>query len=186
MRIGVDIDGVLRDFVGSLLIQYYKDFPNHEVEAITEWDLHNFFPVGKAIYPYAFNVKAKEVFEDAEPYPGAYVAMIALKERGHEIIYVTTQPHGKEIHTLNWLLKHNFPYDGLVITGMKDIANCDVYIDDGPHNIKALQDAGKEVVIYDQPWNRLSLGMRAYSLQEFAEIVDGLNTQRSARTGTQG
>lgn len=186
MRIGVDIDGVLRDLCDSLLVQYHKDFPNHEVEAITRWDLHHFFPVGKMIYPYAFDVKAKEVFEDAEPYPGAYAAMVALKERGHEIIYVTTQPRGKEIHTLNWLLKHCFPYDGLVFTGIKDITNCDVYIDDGPHNIKALRDAGRLAFCFDQPWNRAVAGERVKSLQEFVEVVDGLNTQRSARTGTQG
>ena len=186
MRIGVDVDGVLRDFVGELLIQYSRDFPDHEVQAITEWDLHNFFPIGKAVYTYAFDTRAKEIFEGADPYPGAYSAMIALKERGHEIVYVTTQPRGKEIHTLNWLLKHGFPYSGLVITAIKDIANCDVYIDDGPHNIKALREAGKLAVCFNQPWNRFVTGDRVKTLQEFVEIVDGLNTQRSTRTGTQG
>ena len=176
MRIGVDVDGVPRDFVGSLQRQYAVDFPDHVMSPVTQWDLHHFFPIGKAIYPYAFDTRAKEIFEGADPYPGAYAAMIALKERGHEIVYVTTQPRGKEVHTINWLLKHNFPYDGLVITGIKDIANCDVYIDDGPHNVKVLQATGKEVVIYDQPWNRLSLGDRVYSLQQFLDIVDGLNT----------
>ena len=177
MRIGVDVDGVLRDFVGKLILQYHEDYPGHEVLPVTDWGLNLFFPIGNAIFPYAFDHRAREIFEGADPYPGAISAMIALKERGHEIFYVTTQPRGKEVHTINWILKHNLPYDGIVITGIKNAVNCDIFIDDGPHNIKALREAGKLAVCFSQPWNRFVTGDRVKTLQEFVEIVDGLNTQ---------
>ena len=176
MRIGVDIDGVLRDFIGALTAQYKKDFPDHKVNPITRWDLHPFFPIGEGIYDYVFNTRPKEIFEFGNPYPRALSAMLALTGRGHEIIYITAQSRGREVYTLKWLLTHDFPYSGLFFTeAWKGAIDCDIFIEDNPNNIKTLQAANKRVFCYRQSYNKTVDCPSVSTLEEFVGMVDWIN-----------
>lgn len=168
----IDIDGVLRDFVGSLLVQYAKDFPYHEVDHINEWDLHKFFPIGKSIYDYAFNVKAKEIFENAPMFPGAREFIDDLRVRGHHVCLLTQQPRGKEIHTLNWLYESGIPYDSIAFSAEKGLFDFELILDDAEHNLRAVRAAGKRAICFDRPYNQNWDGERVKTYQEFLELVD--------------
>ena len=47
----------------------------------------------------------------------------------------------------------------------------DAYIEDGPHNIEAFQRDGRDVIIFDQPYNRHLEGPRAASWAEIEGMV---------------
>ncbi|MEJ2050598.1 MAG: hypothetical protein P8Y60_12325 [Calditrichota bacterium] len=49
-RVLIDLDGVVRDFVGSLTRVYKFHFPEHEVLPVISRRLEDFFPIGDQIY----------------------------------------------------------------------------------------------------------------------------------------
>jgi beta-phosphoglucomutase-like phosphatase (HAD superfamily) len=53
-----------------------------------------------------------------------------------------------------------------------------VYIDDAPHNVDQLRDAGNTVIVFDQPYNRHLPEPRAASWAEVEDLVAGLAAAR--------
>ena len=43
----------------------------------------------------------------------------------------------------------------------KPEVEADAYVDDGPHNVRALREHGNDVIVFDQPYNRGLPGPRA-------------------------
>jgi 5'-nucleotidase len=73
--------------------------------------------------------------------------------------------------TAAWLDAAKIPYRDLCFIGAKGAIDADLYIDDGPHNIEAFIEAGRDYVIFDQPYNRNLPGKRAHDwvdVEEFA------------------
>lgn len=173
MNLAIDVDGVLRDFCGSLILQFSQDFPDkaHEIEPIVEWDLHKFFPIGKAIYDYAFKAKAKPIFENADPFDGAIFFADRLKSAGHHVCLLTQQPYGNEQYTLNWLHKWKIPYDSIVFSARKEMFEYDFLLDDAEHNLRAVREVGKRAICFDQAWNQKWDGERIRSYNEFLELI---------------
>lgn len=165
MNIGIDIDGVLRDFCGQLKHVYSKVYPDHVVGEITDYDLSQFFPIGKEIFDF-FQIRFPyEVFELAKPYPGAKEFVNNL--RSNKIIMVTTQKRGNEIYTLNWLTMHGIYYDSIIFTKDKNIANIDILIDDCDDNLKRVNIFP---ICFAQNWNEWS-GMRTDNYKEIINII---------------
>ena len=53
--------------------------------------------------------------------------------------------------------------------------NYDLFIDDNPHQCRAIKEAGCEVIVYNQPWNReLKDFKRAYNWKDVEKIVNCL------------
>lgn len=183
--IGVDVDGVLRDFTGSLTRLYKYHYPDHEVLPITEWGLEKFFPIGKDIYKFAFEDHYGQIMLLAEARVDMVNAVNSLHRLGYRIHIITSQPKGKEGVTIDWLREHGVSYDAVTFTSLKSDVLCDAYIDDGEHNINDLVRARKKSLIYlmDQPWNQHMTpkgghGMprkwgRVYRGQEFANGIIG-------------
>ena len=172
MRIGIDIDGVLRDFVGALQWQHHIDYPNIKPMKITEWGIEKFFPMGDWIYSYIYKFRPKEIFELADEYENSVWMMRELRRAGHDIWILTTQPQGTEKYTLNWLENKCIEYDHLVFTEKKLLVDCDIYLDDSPHQLQSLGLAGKKVVAFDRPWNRKWSGPRVQTHQEFLDLIE--------------
>jgi 5'-nucleotidase len=56
--------------------------------------------------------------------------------------------------TAVWLDQHDIPYRDLCFIGDKAMVGADLYIDDSPHNIVNLREAGRTAVVFDQRYNR--------------------------------
>ena len=177
MRIGVDIDGVLRDFVGSLRFQYRIDYPEANIKKVTEWGIEKFFPMGNWIYDYMYKWRPKEIFELADEYDNAVWMMRELRCAGHDIWILTTQPQGTEKYTLNWLEAKCIEYDHLVFTEKKLLVDCNIYLDDSPNQLASLGAAGKWVVAFDRPWNQKWGGLRVKTHSEFLILVEMENNK---------
>ncbi|MFQ5772697.1 MAG: hypothetical protein ACE5HX_19335, partial [bacterium] len=132
MRLGIDVDGVLRNFVTSLINNYKADFPGHVIRPITDWGLEKFFPLGEAIYDYMYRIRPEEIFRYASLYKGAKTMMVDLQGDGHKLWVLTNQPRGTEKYTLDWLQEFGIPYDQICFVDQKHLIDCDIYLDDSP------------------------------------------------------
>lgn len=157
MTIGVDIDGVLRDFCGSLISKYAEVYPDHCILNITEWGLDKFFPIGKEIYKFAFSDHYDEIFSEAPVFCDMVDAVNTLSHMGHKIHIITSQPRGKENVSLVWLDKVGVRFDWITFTNNKGAIRCTTYLDDATHNLREIflaQRPEADMIVRDQPWNR--------------------------------
>ena len=106
MRIGIDVDGVLRDFVTAFKGVVGQEYPNAQIpEMISTWKFEDDI-IGlsreeiKEIYKEKFS---KQCFQDALPFsevvPTFWMLEKWAEREGHELIIVTSQiPQNR--HTL--------------------------------------------------------------------------------------
>ena len=172
MVIAVDVDGVLRDFITQLQIQYKIDHPDYEPVPVTAWGLDQFFPIGRKIWNYAFYERGKEIFENAPAYFGALEFIHNLKKLNHTVIICTTQPIYNEEYTAAWLRKNGFEYDGIFFTKYKGLLKADILLDDAVHNLCEFAEEGGDAVCMDRPWNQEWDGPRVKTYDEFLRMID--------------
>lgn len=130
---------------------------------------------------YTAGVHAGVIFHEGDPLPGSLAAMRRLQLAGHRLHYVTdrviegvTEEHAFTA-THAWLHRHGFPVDSITITADKSSVKTDVFLDDAPHNIHALYDAGHPLpVVWSLPHNEmLPWGYwRAHSWRDFELLAN--------------
>lgn len=156
-KIGIDVDGVLCDFISYCITLNNATFPhNHKTYSdITEFDLTKSF--GKAEW-----LVVNELFRETRAclklplYPGAINLYNGLKALG-EVYFVTSPLYsypGWCEERVGWL-KQNLGADKtqVVFASNKNIANVDLLIDDAAHNLKKWEDTGKPGIKVNRPWN---------------------------------
>jgi 5'(3')-deoxyribonucleotidase len=174
--IGLDVDGVLRDWTGSVSRVYKKIYPHHEVKPITAWDIAQFFPIGEEIYKFAYVKQVKDICLNARPYKNAAKFAKILKDLGNTVIIISSQPNEKsKIYTRKWLKKNEIIYDKLFFSNNKHEINFDVHLDDSPKNIISMREAGKNVVCLARPWNRAVKKLKVKNYTQFIELLRKIN-----------
>jgi len=172
MRVGIDIDGVIRDFISSLeevYDKYYLSFVEGWRKPVTKWELNEFFSIGKHIYDFAFDTYAHEIFyKYAKPYENAIEFLNKLHEK-HSILLATSQNKKTLNATLKWLDFYDVPYDEFYCTfnGVKNI-NTPILLDD---NIGNLLDFKNISICMDRPWNKEYNGFRISKYDEFFDYL---------------
>jgi 5'(3')-deoxyribonucleotidase len=125
-----------------------------------------------------FAVAQKEIFATQPPIPGAAAALRRLGYKPEIRIRIITHrlfiKYTHEIsvrQTIEWLEEHGIPYWDICFMKAKGDVGADLYIEDSPSNIKALQKAGKNVLIFTNSTNRDVDGERANDWSEAEKIV---------------
>ena len=161
--LGMDIDGVLRDFCTQLLKVFKREYPEYADRPIIQnnWNLHKVFPIGEQIYDFCFHKHVDEIFSEAPPIPGAlfeleHVKNILRKTSGR-LIFITTQKPPSRAPTLKWLAKHVKPelLEHIIITDKKAETPATFLIDDNLNNVFQFEKANKTAFLIDRPWNQL-------------------------------
>lgn len=99
--------------------------------------------------------------------PGAHEMLWDLERAGYQIDFITSRFVVKRQHllvvqqTAEALDFHDLPYSNLMFQKTKTRFLADAYIDDGPHNIIPLREAGRFVVKMNQPYNAALEGPEA-------------------------
>jgi len=162
---GIDLDGVCFDFMHAFcgwledkagiqvpkdeeITSYYWYETIDGLEKDTFWD--EFHKFGKA-----------NGYRDLNLLPGAVDGLNAIKEAGHNLIYITNRPEYSYLDTCTALERHQFPdRDNLIFAGGSKaplIREHDVhcFIDDSPRTIAEIC-ANTQARIYcmDYPFNR--------------------------------
>ena len=179
--LGVDLDGVVADFYEALR-PVAAEWLGVPVDSLTkdvsyglpEWGLKG----GEYEELHRFAVTQKEIFATQHPIPGAAAT---LRKLGHNdsirIRIITHRLFVKYTHetsvrqTIEWLEEYGIPYWDICFMKAKGDVGADLYIEDSPSNIVALQKLGKKVLIFTNSTNKHVDGERANSWNEAEEYV---------------
>jgi 5'(3')-deoxyribonucleotidase len=153
-----DVDGVLADFVASVL-----KFVNYEIprvwspfqhKHVTNWDIFAALKQEHLQDKFDAHASTPGFCQNLTVLPGARLFFDRLRMRG-EVVVVTAPYESAKLWTherLAWLKTHfEVPKKDVVFCKRKELVRGDVLIDDALHNA---QDFPGPVLLIDRPWNR--------------------------------
>lgn len=158
LRIGLDLDGVVYDFV--------DDFRQYLVEGMylsgdypdpTSWNIWDHWPITEEMFAGHLKdaIKFGDLFAHADcTYPGAVAAVRRLADAGHTIHIVTHRPTAAVAATVQWLADVDLPYTTLTFAADKTTVPVNVIIEDNVDNALAVVSTGARAILMDRPWNR--------------------------------
>lgn len=173
MKIAIDIDGVVTDFV-STFRQVVREAYDRELR-YEDIYVHDLFLVLGVTEERAIELIRKTLSLDLVPMPGALDGLARLSE-SHEVVLVTARPPDMMGITAEWLRRHKVPHHGLINLregekhGHGD--EFDVVIDDHLRELVGFVGKAKKLIIFDHPWNRtLNVEGLFYRARGWSEVV---------------
>lgn len=124
------------------------------------------------------------MFTHLEAFEGVSETLWALSDAGVSIHVITSRFVNKKkysrvvIDTALWLDEENIPYRDISFVSDKTKVITDLLIDDSPSNIKVLRDLGRDVLVYDNAYNRGFDGPRAKNWNDVLRHVYEVETSR--------
>lgn len=177
ISIGIDIDGVCRDFP-SQFAKFAKEFHGITLqeEDYQTWGYPNVRDEqGRKLITHIFaNKKAgRYIYEDAPPITNAYTAYKKFVEHPSlEVFLVTSQKPGYEQFTENWLENNGFTdHIQTYYERNKLKAPVQMLIDDKPEHIQKYWENQRDGILIDQPYNRKAEFERAGDLLDAYNLV---------------
>jgi 5'-nucleotidase len=179
--LGVDLDGVCGDFSAAFqpVIAADLGIDMATMAPRANWDFTE-WGVRDAEHYAALHREAvleHRIFRTMPVIEGCAEALWRLSDAGIWIRIITHRLYLNWGHqeavsdTVAWLDDAGIPYRDLCFLGAKPEVEADVYIDDAPHNVLALRDAGNEVIVFGQPYNTTLEDPRAESWADVEQLV---------------
>lgn len=178
--LGVDLDGVcgqhteiFREIVARELGVAEESLPLERSWDFREWG----FGPDDFERLHRIAVMEHRMFRDMEVVPGCAETLWRLSDAGVWIRIVTHRLYVNWGHavaiadTAQWLDEKRIPYRDVCFVGEKPDVAAHAYVDDGPHNVEGLREAGHTVFTFDQPYNRHIEGPRVSSWAELEDVV---------------
>ncbi|MDH5463587.1 MAG: hypothetical protein OEW49_04700 [Nitrosopumilus sp.] len=164
LRIGIDIDGVLTDFVKEFIKSVNKRYKiTLSEQDIREHDLYKVLGIpSKDLIEMVMEVFPK----DLAPQEGSVESVNELSKK-HEIYIITArEPETLDV-SKNWLKQHGIPYKKLAFMKEGDKHkfiekdHLDIVIDDNLKEITNWIGIVPHIIVLDHPWNQ-SLNVKNY------------------------
>ncbi|VVB51499.1 5' nucleotidase, deoxy (Pyrimidine), cytosolic type C protein (NT5C) [uncultured archaeon] len=174
MKIGVDIDGVISDFIKNFRVivreAYNIDLQEQDIYV---HDLNLVLGISKIE---AFDLVLKCLTQDLELIEGAKEGLIQLY-KDHEVYILTARPKELNGRTEKWLKKNNIPYHKLIHLneGNKHMVDVrlDIIIEDNLTDAINWIGKSKVILVYDHFWNKsLNIGKLFKRVHSWTEIID--------------
>jgi uncharacterized HAD superfamily protein len=174
MNIGIDIDGVIANFVGTFIPLAQQRYGI----SFTERDIyvHDLYVVLGITEAEALELIRATITSDPRPYDGAVEALRRIHAK-HDVVLMTARPKDLMDVTAQWLARWSIAYRQLVHLdeGFKHEASLslDIIVDD--HLREALGFVGKvpHIVVFDRPWNQtLNVARLFERVRTWEELVD--------------
>jgi 5'-nucleotidase len=172
MLIGLDIDDTVADLVSSAWLPRYNLLYRDSLtpKDTVDWDISKFVKkeCGKKIYELLDN----SLYDDVVPVFGAIRGIHALREQGHEIIYITSFCPSTSGRKFNWLKEFHLidnPHDYMECN-RKTLLRIDILVDDKAETIENLYKTCTGI-LYERPWNKDSSAIRAKSWKDVLTLV---------------
>jgi len=165
VRIGVDLDGIIFDYVGEVLRRWNAEFDaSFEETDMTDYEIWKSLGVSKQTYMewYEGEVVEEGLLVDLPPYPDAETFLWELLGPIEEldilpndIIFLTARDCQYSAADTSWALEQlDFPFKELHFCEAKWRVDCDVYIDDNPHLLHRFKKLNKELMLLERPWTQ--------------------------------
>ena len=181
--IGVDLDGVVYDFVHALRT-YIMTVTGRTAASMpdpTRWEFYLDWDLTLEEFLELFNagVNAGHIFRVGRPLSGVVEGLKILLGDGHRIHIVTDRgrvgrPGLSEQHTRFFLDRNDVAFTSLTVDHDKTKVRTDVFIDDRPENYLALREAGVDAYLRSHRYNDhvpTPTGRRVHSFLEFTHGV---------------
>jgi len=180
-RLGIDLDGVVADFNAGWIGLYNDEYgANIPLDAVESWgappELTHFDHMGQ-FWRWAKSIEGASLFRHLEPYPDALPALEELSRHGHEIVILTAKPDWAVHDTFAWLAEHRIPTREIHILEDKWTVECDVYLDDAPHQVSELAERrpNADVCRFVRPWNAPVRG--TVDVDSWADYLDYIGSR---------
>jgi uncharacterized HAD superfamily protein len=178
MNLGFDIDGVISDFVGTLLEVVRKRYGL--VLAETDIYCHDLDQVFGVTKQERDSLVRETLLNDPTPNTGAKETLTKLSQEQHQVLLLTARPADLADMTRKWLERREIPYSHLVQLneGEKHLANVsvDLVVEDNLEDAIGWSSKIKHVLVYDHPWNKSfnvnGLFKRIYSWADILEEIE--------------
>ena len=167
MRIGIDIDCVLRDFIGNLKSHIEDKHPEYvdKILPSKSWHWKKWLPfwtneqteeyIYEENYIELFGPNVKPIKSSTEDWDGI---IDWSKENNHDLVIISAQkPHTQKL-TDDWLDFWGFDIEERHYTHQKYLIDVDVLVDDSPTKLmdfKNLSINNGTPICYNQYWNRV-------------------------------
>ena len=186
-KIGIDVDGVLRDFcqgLESVVKKHYPQYLPEDYVGINNWKLSDNFIAEKSdLQKIYWDEYSKEIMGESPAFKENVQQIKDLILWGEDVdvsfVCVTSQkPHARH-HTLSWLGNHGINFDTVYFRkGWKKwMVDVDYLVDDSPNNFENwVRGRGMQegFILMDQPYNQhIKSSYRITELNQIKEIIDG-------------
>jgi 5'(3')-deoxyribonucleotidase len=161
--LGVDLDGVVADFYAFMktVAAEWTETPEDQLTddfryGLKEWGIPTTDEYKRL---HRFALTRRDLFESQKLIKGAAPALRRLSVEGVRIRIITHRlfighAHQQAIQqTVRWLDHNGIPFWDLCFMAEKGDVGADLYIDDGPENIKKPKAANKQVIVFTNPTN---------------------------------
>ncbi|TYA14949.1 hypothetical protein FRY98_04595 [Paenibacillus faecis] len=95
------------------------------------------------------------LYEELDIFDEYTVEEIRRMTADYDVIIVTAARPSSVAEKWRWLQRHLpfIPFENFFVAKRKYLLGFDLLIDDGPHNILAARDTGKQTILIPRPWN---------------------------------
>lgn len=179
--LGVDLDGVCADFYKRMreiaaewLERPIEELPEDVSYGLPEWGVENQQQYESL---HRFAVTQRDLFKTVPMIPGARRYLRKLSNEGYRIRVITHRLFIQYFHdravfqTMQWLDYNGIPFWDLCFMKEKDQVGADIYIEDGPSNIRRLRDRGHTAICFMNSTNKDIEDPRAATWKEVYELV---------------
>ena len=192
-RIGIDIDGVLRNFsldLYNVIREHYPDYIKDGSENVysveetpkemTDWDLENSFNAPKKEIQRIYREEhAETILGNGTPFKkNVDYLREQIRKDEHTFIAVTSQYPICCHHTLSWLGKQELGFSSVVFKKGKRKweVEIDYLIDDSPNNYHAWV-YGRQMedgfILMNRPWNeKIKADYRVNNIKEAMGVIN--------------
>jgi len=181
LRIGVDVDGVLRNITPTLMRLFKEHHPDAvKSDLIDGWDFPNVDLPLQTKMDFMFKRFPKEVFLYSKPFKDTQDEFKKLQKWADDndgfLVCVTTQEDHLIGLTYMWLATHNILFKEIHISGNKHEKPIDYLIDDSPSNFSKWVGAGRkpeDFILFDATYNQdVDAPNRIEKISEAIKIIN--------------
>ena len=174
MKIALDLDDVIRDYVPAVIGVYNHRF-NTEVQFddIKTWDIINYMPKMGSLY--GFMTQHPWIYDTVKPICGVKELMQQWRNEGHTIHILTRQFKGFEYKACDWICKNELEYDTIIFAKDKSVFKADIFVDDNltNFNMYRIENQSSKSFLMSKPWNQhVDIENRIYTLSEILRYTN--------------
>ena len=185
MRLGIDLDGVVANFVDGWIMRYNMEFgTNITRDQAQDWQASSHLTHFKDVSDFwdwaGASGNGPTIFRNLETYPGALETLDKLAAC-NDIVILSMKPNWACHDTFSWIAEKRIPTREVHFIKKKWEIECDIYLDDSPFVLPKLAKHRPDAMVcrFIRPWNEPVEGtIDIASWDDFCAMVEAEKDDR--------